>query len=288
MTRRSFLSHAGVAAASLLCGFAPKRAQAAAAPWQRLPPTPPLPAPKQSGLLSANGARIFFAQFGQGEPLLFLHGGLGNSDYWGHQVARFATSHLVTVMDTRGHGRSPFVPGKFGYALFAADVEALMDTLGLSSAAVIGWSDGAVTGFHLAMTRPERVSKLFAFGGNATPAGLKPGGAASPVFAAYAARCRTEYIKLSPYPERWPELTAHLRAMWRAEPHFGQDALAAIRVPVTVSQGQHDEIVRLVHSEQLAAAIPGARLALLPAVSHFAMLQDPASFNAALDEFLVA
>lgn len=251
-----------------------------------MPPTPGLPAAAKTGSIAVNGTTLFFAECGAGDPVLFLHGGLGSANHWGHQVAALSRTHRVIVMDTRGHGRSPVTSNAFGFPLFARDAEGLLDHLGIASAAIVGWSDGGVTGLQLAMTHPRRVSRLFAFGANASPDGLIPGGARSPLFAAYAARCRAEYALLSPAPERWRGLVAGLRAMWRSEPNFSQGALGRIGVPVTVASAQHDELIRPEHPARIAEAISGARLVPLKNVSHFAMLQDPTGFTAALRGFL--
>jgi pimeloyl-ACP methyl ester carboxylesterase len=262
------------------------KAETADAPWLTLPPTPALPTPIRSDLVAINGTRIFFAQFGAGEPVLLLHGGLGSSSYFGHQIPALARNFSVIAMDTRGHGRSPVTSAAFGYRLFAADVVALLDHLAIARASLVGWSDGAVTGLQLAMTRPERVARLFAFGANSTPDGLKPHGARSPVFVAYAQRCETEYRQLSPHPEKWPQLVDGLRAMWRSQPSFSKGQLAGITAPTAVSDGDYDEIIERRHTEAMSRQIPGARLVMLPRVSHFAMLQNPAQFNDALLAFL--
>ncbi len=191
-------------------------------------------------------------------------------------------------MDTRGHGRSTLTSASFHYSLFARDAVAVLDLLEVPAVSVIGWSDGAITGLELAIAKPERIERLFAFGANVSPEGLKPGGSRSPVFASYLARCKLEYARLSPRPERWPELLAGLSAMWRSEPNFSRPQLQSIKAPVTVCAGAYDEIIRRDHTEQIARSIPNARLTMLPAVSHFAMLQDPARFNAALRTFLAA
>jgi pimeloyl-ACP methyl ester carboxylesterase len=256
--------------------------------WLTLPPTPVLSNATQSGVAAINGVDIFYAVFGQGPPVLLLHGGLANSNYWGHQVEHLARNFSVVVMDTRGHGRSPLSSHAFSYAAFAEDAGALLDFLKTSQAAVVGWSDGAVTGLQLAMTRPHRITKLFAFGGNSSLDGLKAGGARSLVFADYARRCHAEYAQLSPHPERWPQLLDGLRVMWRTEPNFTRRSLAAIKAPTTISDGEHDEIIKRDHTESMARAIANARLVILPDVSHFAMLQDPGQFNQALTAFLAA
>lgn len=239
-------------------------------------------------MVTINGTRLFFAEIGAGDPVLFLHGGMGSSNHWGHQVAALAETHRVIVMDTRGHGRSPVTSKRFGFSLFAQDVEGVLDHLGLPSAAIVGWSDGGITGLQLAMTQPRRVSRLFAFGANVTPDGLIAGGAKTPTFATYASRCRAEYATLSPSPERWPDLMAGLSAIWRSEPNFSRRSLETIGVPTVIASAQHDEIIRQEHAARIATTIPGARLVPLKGVSHFAMLQDPAGFTAALRAFLAS
>ena len=230
---------------------------------------------------------MFYAVFGNGaETVLLLHGGLGNSNYWAHQINSLSNDYTVIVMDTRGHGRSPLVSQKLGYGDFAEDACALLESLKAKPAAIIGWSDGAITGLHMAIHQPEFVEKVFAFGANSNPSGLKPGGAKSPVFAQYSERAKKEYQRLSPTPEKWLSLSAGLGAMWRREPNFTKKELASITVPVTISDGDHDEIIRATHNKEMSDSIPKSRLVLQRAVSHFAMLQSPNSFNEKLLEFL--
>jgi pimeloyl-ACP methyl ester carboxylesterase len=138
------------------------------------------------------------------------------------------------------------------------------------------------------MTRPELVASLFAFGANASPDGMIAGGARSPVFAAFGERCRAEYARLSPHPERWPQLLEALRPMWRSEPRFSARQMASVQAPTAIVDGEHDEIIRRDHTVLMSSQIAGARLVILPRVSHFAMLQDPDGFSRAVIGFLTA
>jgi pimeloyl-ACP methyl ester carboxylesterase len=256
-------------------------------PWLTLPGTPVLPVVSNQGLIKlSDGASVFFAQFGKGPHVLLLHGGSANSNYWGHQITALSNDFSVTVMDTRGHGRSPVITGSFSYSQFANDVVGLLKHLDIPRAMVVGWSDGGITGIQLALTRPDLMSGLFAFGANATLDGLKAGGARTGVFQMFSSRCRTEYLSLSPHPERWPELQRGLGVMWRTQPTFSKQQLATIQVPVMVADGEYDEIIKPAHTRQIAASIQDARLSVMSEVSHFAMLQDPSQFNAVLSEFL--
>jgi pimeloyl-ACP methyl ester carboxylesterase len=262
------------------------RTDAANATWLTLPPTPTLPKTNRSGLVSINGTDIFFAQFGEGPPVLLLHGGLANSNYWGYQVRELAKSFSVTVMDTRGHGRSPVTSSDFSYAIFAQDVAGLLDVLKIPTISIVGWSDGAITGLQFAISKPERVSRLFAFGANSTVGGLKKNGSKSRVFEDFVDRCKAEYAVTSPSPEKWPLLLSGLRPMWRTQPEFTKQMLEAIKTPTAISDGEFDELIQREETERMARQIPGARLIIQPKVSHFAMLQNTAQFNAALIKFL--
>jgi pimeloyl-ACP methyl ester carboxylesterase len=79
-----------------------------------------------------------------------------------------------------------------------------------------------------------------------------------------------------------------LRVMWRTEPNFTRQNLAAVKTPTIISDGEFDEILKREHTKRMASAIPGAKLVIQPRVSHFAMLQNPAQFNNVLSDFLKA
>src|SRR5215467_6602679 len=147
-------------------------AHAATPRWLILPPTPTLPKPDVSGTAPANGIRIWYAEFGHGEPVLFVHGGLANANYWGNQVRALKDRYRVIVMDSRGHGRSTRNARPYGYDLMSDDVIGLLDYLKIRKVALIGWSDGAIIGLDIAMHHPERLSKLFAFAANYDPSGV--------------------------------------------------------------------------------------------------------------------
>src|SRR5437763_14338767 len=174
--------------------------------WMTLPPTPMLPQAVQSGYATVNGIKIWYASFGpkdsRVEPVILLHGGLANANYWGNQVRALQPRYRVIVMDSRGHGRSSRDDKPYGYDLMASDVIGLMDFLKLPKAAIVGWSDGAIIGIDIALNHPERVTKLFAFAANSDPSGVADI-AQSPVFNAFIARAEQEYAKLSPSPTEY-------------------------------------------------------------------------------------
>ncbi len=254
--------------------------------WQTLPPTP-APVPGQHiGRANVNGINLYYATIGHGSPVVLLHGGLSNSNYWGHQVRVLARRHTVIVMDSRGHGRSTRDTRPYGYDLMADDVVALLDTLHIAKADVVGWSDGAILGLDLAIRHPERVGKVFAFAANTITSGVQEGVEKAPVFARFIERARGEYAKLSATPKDYDAFIAQITRMWETEPNWTDAQLQSIHAQVLVVDGDHDEAIKRAHTEYIAATIPNAGLLILPNTGHFAFLQDPAFFNAALLHFL--
>ena len=253
--------------------------------WLTLPPTPSLPKAVQSGYAPVNGVKIWYATFGRGEPVILLHGGLASANYWGNQVRALQTRYRVVVMDSRGHGRSTRNDQPYGYDLMAGDVIALMDFLKIKKAAIVGWSDGAILGLDIAITHPERVSKLFAFAANSDPSGVADI-ANSPVFNAFIARAEKEYEELSPTPTEYKAFLAQITKMWETQPNWTAADLQRIAVPTWIVDADHDEAIKRENTEFMAAQIPNAGLLLQPEVSHFSFLQDPDQFTADVLHFL--
>jgi len=246
----------------------------------------PLPVADAQGYVERDGARIWYATFGSGSPVILLHGGLGHSGNWGFQVPALVKSgYGVVLIDSRGHGRSTRDSRPFRYELMASDVLAVMDALRLEKATVAGWSDGACTALILARQTPARVAGVFFFGCDMDPSGLqelKP----SAVLERCFARHSKDYAQLSATPDQFKTFAEAVSLMQKTEPNYTARELAEIRVPVTIAHSEHDEFIKREHAEYLAQSIPNAELVVLTGVSHFAPLQRPKQFNDALLVFL--
>jgi pimeloyl-ACP methyl ester carboxylesterase len=246
----------------------------------------PLPATNEHGYVEHDGAKIWYAAYGSGAPVVLLHGGLGHSGNWGHQVATLLSSgHRAVLIDSRGHGRSTRDLRPYTYELMAADVIAVMDALHLEKAHIVGWSDGACTALIIGRQAPARVAGVFFFACNMDPSGTKTM-EASPILDRCFHRHTQDYAELSSTPDQFKTFAAAVEQMQKTEPNYSARDLAEIRVPVAIVQGEHDEFIKREHAEYLARNIPGAKLILLPGVSHFAPLQRPEQFNRVLRAFL--
>jgi pimeloyl-ACP methyl ester carboxylesterase len=246
---------------------------------------PDLPDGGVLGWVEREGARLWYAAWGEGPAVVLLHGGLGHSGNWGYQVpALLAAGYRVIVADTRGHGLSTRDGRPFSYQLLASDLLAVLDTLAVGRAALVGWSDGACTALVAAAGAPDRVSGVFFFGCNVDPSGTKEL-VWGPVLDRCVTRHRADFQRLAAGGDL-DALMEALGPMQRDQPNYTASDLGRIGVPVLVAQAEGDEFIRRDHAEFLARSIPGARFELLPGVTHFAPLQRPAAFNRVVLAFL--
>ncbi|MBB2795153.1 UNVERIFIED_ORG: pimeloyl-ACP methyl ester carboxylesterase [Rhizobium pisi] len=248
--------------------------------WAELPAFPAMPAPKTSGMADVNDIKMYYAEYGEGDPILFIHGGLGNTGVWGHQIAEFAKDHLIVVADSRGHGRSTRSLQPFGYDLMTSDYVALLDYLKIDKVTLVGWSDGGIIGIDMAMKHPGKLTRVIAQAANVTTDGVKPDVMSNRTFNAYIKVAGEQYRTLSPTPNEYDAFVTQISRMWATQPNWTATELGKITLPVTLAIGDHDEAVKLDHTEMMAKEIPGAKLVILKDASHFAMLQDPAGYNA--------
>ena len=250
--------------------------------WMTIPRPAPMPSPVSTGMAPVNGIEMYYATYGAGDPVLLIHGGLGNADIWSAQVADLMKDHLVIVADSRGHGRSTRTEEPFGYDLMASDYLALLDYLKIDKVDLVGWSDGGIIGIDIAMTHPERLDHLFAQAANITTDGVDPSVAEDAVFGAYIGWMGEEYAKMSPTPDQFDAFVAQISEMWATQPNWADAEVGKITVPTAVVAGEYDEAILPAHTEHIAKVIPGSKLVILPGVSHFAMLQAPDEYNAAV------
>ncbi|MBL8064114.1 MAG: alpha/beta hydrolase [Anaerolineales bacterium] len=245
-----------------------------------------LPVANHQGYVEQDGARIWYAAYGAGQPVILLHGGLGHGGNWGYQVPTLMDSgYHVVLIDSRGHGRSTRDARPYSYELMASDVLAVMDELHLEKVALVGWSDGACTALVIESMAPERVAGVFFFACNMDPSGTKEF-AMTPVIQRCFDRHVKDYAQLSATPGMFGEFSDAVGLMQRTQPDYSAQDLAGIRVPVAIVHSEHDQFIKLEHAEYLARSIPNAEFVSLPGVSHFAPLQRPDQFNNAVLSFL--
>ncbi len=284
-----FLAWVAIASALLV----PLAGAAAEEPplWATIPVVPALPAPERTGFVGNDGAKLYYAIFHRhgGSPVILLHGGFASSDSWGYEVPRLMSSHEVIVMDSRGHGRSSIPAGPLSFAQMASDVVAVLDAAHVQKASVVGLSDGGIIGLYLGIRHPDRINRLFLWGASFnshSDSTAPPDPAMKGMGAIYFARMQAQYRALSPTPDGFADLRKRLGDLYGREPDLTSAELGRINAPTVIADGEHEQFIARAHSEELARAIPGATLVILPNVSHGGPQQDPVAFHKAVAALL--
>lgn len=236
-----------------------------------------------------NGVSLYYESFGEGDPVLVLHGGTAFLETMHNQITALAQDHLVIAPDSRAHGRSTDAENvPLTYALMADDMIALMDQLGLQRVEVVGWSDGGNIGLDMAIRYPARVGKLVTYGSNFHFSGAGAGAGLTETVDPDNARweiVRSFYQRVAPDPQHWPVFLNKIMTMWRAYPTFSAQDLNGVSVPVLVMAGEFDSIDDT-HTRAMAAAIPGAKLLIIKGEDHYAPLLAPDKVTPQIVAFL--
>jgi pimeloyl-ACP methyl ester carboxylesterase len=204
--------------------------------------------------------------------LILLHGNGEDGTYFEHQVTCFQGRFRVIAVDSRGHGKSPRGTVPLSLGQFARDLGGFMDGLGMESAHMLGFSDGANVALLFALEHPERVRSLVLNGGNLFPEGL------------------TEQTRREIDDEYQEALAAgdekqlELLRLMIDEPRIDPGNLAALRMPVLVVAGT-DDMIEERHTRLIAECIPGSHLAFVEG-THFVASENPDAFNRIVSEFL--
>lgn len=302
--------HRGIAAALALLASAavvatlPQPAYA----QQTAPAAAPASAAK-TGHATVNGVRIAYAVHGdlasKKTPLLVLHGAFMSGEAMAPFVNLFAASRPVITIDARGHGRTGKVGGAFSYEQMADDAVAVLASLRVERADVLGYSMGGSTAIAMAVRHPDRVGKQVVISGAASLDGWVPEvleGIAKMTPEMFAGTpMETEYKRLSPTPDAFPDLVAAIKHIDGTPFAYGDAQLRAIPGKTMVVLGDADGMT-LEHAIKLfklrgggdiatatqgfMTAAPKARLSVLPATSHIGVMAEAATIAAQVIPFL--
>ena len=268
------------------------------------------PLMSESGFVDVEGGRIYFEAEGDGPPVLLIHGGLGTLRMWDEQVPRFAERHRVIRYDTRGFGRTETDDVEFANR---DDAIAVLDHLGVTSAAVVGQSRGAMIALDLALDRADRVDALVSVAGGI--------GGYEPELADGTSQPPWDELERLWEKKDWPALAELETQVWvdgwgqpedRVDPQVrsqvrewilaGYEAgntegrpvpmgppaierLDKLDVPTLVLVGAADEPGAVAAGRRLGEA-RGAQLVEFENVAHMIQLEDPDRFAEVVLEFL--
>jgi pimeloyl-ACP methyl ester carboxylesterase len=268
--------------------------------------------------VTIDGRRVNVIELGSGPPVVFIHGLSGSWQNWLEQLPVFARDHRVIAFDLPGFGASEMAREKITISGYGRFVAALLDELGVGSAAVVGNSMGGFIGIELAIRFPERVERLVLV----SAAGLSIEylrneralavlGAVGNRLAAYSGwvASRSDALARRPVarraifgivahrPDRLPGPLVAEQVRGSGKPGFLpaldalthypiRDRLGEIACPTLIVWGAEDRLVPARDADEFARLIPNSRKVIWPETGHVAMLERPAAFNALVQAFL--
>ena len=242
-----------------------------------------------SGMISHEGAQIYYAAYGQGEPLLLLHGGLSNKLSWFSQLPWLVTSgRRVILIDTRGHGDSTVGHAPLSYEIFAADVLLVLDKLDIPRTDMVGWSDGGIIALLLGLEAPQRVGKIVAISANFHPSGLvDDNGPPDQRLNTFTDIFLSDRLRSwwSGAGDHHASLAVELNALWHSSPQWRHTHLQAISSPTLVITGEHD-LIDLPHSGELAQMLANGKIEVVLGAGHASAITHAAQVNRLIGEFL--
>lgn len=232
-----------------------------------------------SGTFTHDGVTLYYETYGEGEPLLVIHGNGGSIGTMAAEIDHFRTKYKVIAMDSRDHGRSSDSPGALTYELMTDDLAALLDHLQVGPAYVLGWSDGGIEALLLGMRHPTKVKMIAAGAAN-----LNPTAEALPP--ATLALLDGMLASVSDSAKATPEGKRELKVMgmMAKEPNIAPAALAKIAVPTLVMAGDQD-LIRGEHTLAIFNHLPLGQLAIFPNATHMIIFDDPATLNGTVERF---
>ncbi len=275
VNRREVLRHAVLAGAGLLaiplvgCGGDEK-------PDEEETPVPTTTPVPSSGTFDSDGVKIHYETFGQGAPIVLVHGFMGTiqSDWVDTGlVEALEPVRRVVALDNRGHGESdkPHDPEAYSFDMMGQDVVNMMDYLGIEKADVFGYSMGAAISTWMLIHHQERLNSVILAG---TGSNLEPNdpALANSLYDALMAddpstiqdptmKVVRDLVDQTPGADREAIAACAIKFL-PLEDHFEVSELAGVTVPVIIIVGEEDSATEGV--EDLEAAIPGARLVTIP------------------------
>ena len=244
--------------------------------------------------VDVNDIKVYYEIYGEGEPLLLLHGNSGSIENFIYQIPELSEHFKVIAVDSRAQGRSTDSDKDITYTMMASDMSELIDKLNLGKVNVVGWSDGGIIGLELAYAHPEKVLKVITFGANYTYENfiappdnviMEPNDPLIVKISEGMQRHSDALERLSPNPERIPTIEKKLSELTQNYPTFTTNQLTTIDIPFLIVVGDHD-LIRIEHTISLFTNLRKAQLLIVPRASHLVPVEYPELINSEVIRFL--
>lgn len=235
------------------------------------------------GFVDINGISMYYELYGEGPPLVLIHGSGQSIADMAAQIDGFRDQYQIIVADSRAHGKSGMTDQQMTYRQMASDWAGLITALTTEPARVIGWSDGGNIALELARAHSELIDRVAVMGAN-----LAPDESAVYPWAVNWVLEESANIEKQladgDASQNWAALKQQFYLL-RELPDMSLEELASIQAPVLVMAGDRD-IIREEHTLLIYQTLSNAHLAIFPGETHFTPATDPELFNRTVDRFM--
>jgi len=233
--------------------------------------------------ITINGAKIYYEEYGKGEPLLLIHGNNGSIKSMENQIDYFKNKYRVIVADNRGQGKSELKTDSLTYVQITKDWDEIVNYLKLDSINIVGWSDGGIIGLKMGISGKSKIKKIVAMGAN-----LRPDSTAVHSWAIEHDLKSLQIIKSkiqeNDTTQNW-DLQKQLLEILLFQPNIPIKDLSKINAKVLIMAGDED-ITKNKHSLEMYENIPKAHLCIMPGETHNTPESNPKLFNDIVNRFL--
>ena len=229
--------------------------------------------PAAGKYFEVRGIKMYTEVYGEGKPLLLIHGNGGSIDNFAATIPYFSKRFKVIAADSRSQGKTKDLHDSLSFEMMADDFAALLDLMHIDSAYVIGWSDGGINALLLAMRHPGKVIRLVSSGANMTPdsSAIRP--------ANWIEDQKTyESGKNQTFTTENERNNWKLSRLDRLQPNVPLTELGKIQCPSLIICGDHD-IITVEHTAAIYAHIPKAYLWVIPNSGHSTLTEHRDEFN---------
>lgn len=235
---------------------------------------------------NAGDAKIYYEVYGNGQPIVILHGGIFGCTFEMHQfIDSLSENYQVIAVSTRGHGKSELGSAPITYEQKANDVMAVIKAVTKDAVIVLGFSDGAYAGYKLASMYPGSVKKLVAIGATELYPGLRDFTFDAKQAIALDSAYWKQQFKLMPEPQRLQEMFSMLGDMYN-HLTLGKDFFQTIQCPVLVMAGDRDQSNPPLRVATTAQMIPQSQVGIIPNCTHGVFLENFTAVWACVVPFL--
>jgi len=257
--------------------------------------------PSNSGYVPVNGIRVYYEVYGEGSPVVLLHGAFYTIDMnWGQLLPELSKTRKVIAIEMQGHGHTPFSDRKLSIPTLASDVEGVMNYLKIDSADVAGYSMGGSVAYQFAIQFPKRLRKLVIISSTYKSSGWMP-----EITSAFKMMkpelftntpMKTAYDAVAPDKTKWTNFLEQMIAFAGQPFDLGETNIAKITSPVLLISGDNDGLdkIELIKTYKLLgggviadfAPMPKSQLAIVPSQGHVSLMMQTKTILGYLDGFL--